>query len=181
MTKAEIILVGEPAREKILSRKMKTVEDYDFVIIDCPPSLGLLNQNVLIYADEVLVLVSTDPLGIYGLGNIIQAIEKVNDVFNHGLKLIRVVPTMYDQRSKVCKTALQDLKNQFPGLVASPIRVDTKLKEAPKAQQTIFEYAKSSRAAKDYKALAKTVLNEPVEDNVPVLSATLMNKASAKS
>ena len=181
LTKAEIILVGEPAREKTLSRKMKDIDNYDFIIIDCPPSLGLLNQNVLLYVDEVIVPVSTDPLGLFGLNNIVQAVNKVNEVFNHNLKLTMIVPTLYDQRSKVCKGALQELKNRFPGIVASPIRVDTKLKEAPKAQQTIFEYAKSSRGAKDYKALAKAVLNTKEEDEMPVLSANVMNKATVKS
>ncbi|MFQ5621361.1 MAG: ParA family protein [Candidatus Nanoarchaeia archaeon] len=181
LTKAEIILVGEPAREKTLSRKMKNVKDYDFIIIDCPPSLGLLNQNVLLYSDEVIVPVSTDPLGIYGLGNIVQAVSKVSEVFNHDLKISMIVPTLYDQRSKVCKEALRELKKRFPGLVASPIRVDTKLKEAPRAQQSIFEYSRSCRGAKDYKALAKSVLNIKEEDAVPVLSATMMNKASVKS
>ncbi len=183
LTKAEIILVGEPAREKILSRRLKDLTDYDFILIDCPPSLGLLNQNVLIYSDEVMVPVSTDPLGLFGLNNIVQAVEKVNDVFNHKLKITKVVPTMYDQRSRVCKQALQELKNRFPGIVSSPIRVDTKLKEAPKAKQTIFEYCKSSRGAKDYALLAKSLVQTTVEeDPLPVISATTMNtRASAKS
>ncbi len=182
LTKAEIILAGEPAREKTLSRRMKDITDYDFVFIDCAPSLGLINQNVLIYADEVIIPVSTDPLGLYGLNNIVQAVDKVNDVFNHKLKLTKVVPTMYDQRSKICKQALQELRNRFASTVSTPIRVDTKLKEAPKAKQTIFEYARTSRAAKDYAALAKSLLSNAGEDDVvPVLSANTMNaRASMK-
>lgn len=183
LTKAEIILVGEPAREKTLARKMKDVSDYDFVFIDCPPSLGLLNQNAMMYANEVLVPVSTDPLGLYGLGNIVQAVSKINEVFKHKLRITQVVPTLYDARSKICKEALKQLKADFSGLVSAPIRVDTKLKEAPKAQQTIFEYHKSARGAKDYKALAKLMLNaKSADDDLPVLSANVMNtKASMKS
>src|SRR5690606_20758494 len=115
--------------------------------------------------------------------NIMQAVSKINEVFKHKLKITQVVPTLYDARSKICKEALKQLRTDFTSLVSAPIRVDTKLKEAPKAQQTIFEYNKSSRGAKDYKSLEKLMLNAKSEDDdMPVLSANMMNaKASMKS
>ena len=158
LTKAELMLAGEPGRETVLKRKLATITGYDFVLLDCAPSLGLLNQNAMLYADEIFIPTSTDALGVVGLTTMIKAIEKLNEVFNHHAKITCVIPTLYDTRSKICKTTLSDLKNSFDSLLADPIHISSKLKEAPKFGKSIFEYDKRGRAAKDYTALVERVL-----------------------
>ncbi len=158
LTKAELMLAGESSRETVLKRKLATISGYDFVLLDCAPSLGLLNQNAMLYADEIFIPTSTDALGVVGLTTMIKAIDKLNEVFNHNAKITCVIPTMYDSRSKICKTTLVDLKNSFNSLLADPIRVSSKLKEAPKFGKSIFEYDKKGHAAKDYALLIDKVL-----------------------
>lgn len=165
LTKAEVLLAGEPSRETTLKRKLSTITGYDFVLLDCAPSLGLLNQNAMLYADEIFIPTSTDALGVVGLTTMIKAIEKLNEVFNHNAKITCVIPTMYDTRSKICKTTLYDLKNIFNDVLADPIRISSKLKEAPKYGKSIFEYDKKGRSAKDYALLVNKVLGINTETN----------------
>ena len=103
LTKAEFIMVGEQNREFILKNKLNDIKGYDYIIIDCSPSLGLLNQNALIAADEAIIPTSTDVLGFHALKKIILAIDSLNNVFEHECKVSKIVPTMHDQRLNVCK------------------------------------------------------------------------------
>lgn len=159
LTKAEMILVGEPSRETIMRRKLDKVKGYDFVFIDCAPSLGLLNQNAILYADEIFIPASTDVLALTGLRNMIKAIEKINSVFKHKAKVTKIIPTLYDQRNKICKDVLKSMRSEWDGLLAEPIRVNSKLKESPGSGKSIFGYDASSRGAKDYKVLVDDVMS----------------------
>lgn len=150
LTKAELILAGEPAREAFLKRKLANVIGFDYVLIDCPPSLGLLNQNALLYAEEAVIPTSTDPLGLDAARKMIEAIETMNDVFGHELRVAAIVPTLYDARLKSCRASLHTLQEQYQTLVTDPVRTNSKLREAPKAGKDIFLYARSSRGAQDY-------------------------------
>ncbi|MBU0461386.1 MAG: AAA family ATPase [Nanoarchaeota archaeon] len=165
LTKAELILVGEQSRETVLKRKLEKLSGYDYVLIDCPPSLGLLNQNAMIFADEAIIPASTDLLGLDGLRKITAALKKINEVFDHDIDISVVVPTMHDSRTKVCREVLKQMNKDFFGIVAEPIRINSKLKEAPGMKQSIFEYAKSSNGAKDYGKLVEMVLNSEKSAN----------------
>ena len=160
LTKAELILVGEQNREKVLDKKLKKVKDYDYVLIDCPPSLGLLSQNAMLYADEAIIPVSTDILGYDALRKMIIAIRTLNHVFEHDLRITKIVPTLFDKRTKVCREIMEKIRNEFYELVSEPIRINSKLKEAPREGKSIFSYDSSSRGAKDYIALVRQVLQE---------------------
>ena len=155
-----MILVGEQNREMVLRRKLAPITGYDFVILDCPPSLGLLNQNAMLYADEIFIPTSTDALGMVGLRNMMAAIQTLNKVFGHKLQVSKIVPTLYDARNKVCKTTLMELNTEFKSLITDPIHANTKLKEAPKYGQPIFVYDKLGRATKDYQLLVDHVLGK---------------------
>ncbi len=175
LTKAEMILVGEHNREMVLRRKLAPISGYDFVILDCPPSLGLLNQNAMLYADEIFIPTSTDELGLVGMRNMTEAISTLNNVFGHNLKVSKIIPTLYDARNKVCKNALAQLRKDFSDIITNPIHVSSKLKEAPKYGKPIFLYDKSGRASKDYQQLVDIVLGkEPakLEAEVVVSSST---------
>ncbi len=163
LTKAEMILVGEASRETVLRRKLAPLSGYDFVFLDCPPSLGLLNQNAILYADEIFIPASTDFLALSGLRNMTKAIAKINEVFHHQAKVSKIIPTMYDQRNKVCVEALEEMKKEFSGLLTPEIRVNTKLKEAPKSGTSIFDYAASSHGAEDYNSLVGSILGGAVD------------------
>lgn len=160
LTKAELILAGEQAREMYLKRELGSLDGYDFVLIDCPPSLGLLNQNALLYADEAIIPTSTDALGLDALQKMLTAIDTINDVFGHELKVTAIVPTMHDARLKQCKHVLADIQNRYYAHVTPPIRTNSKLREAPKSGKSIFDYAKSSKGAKDYNSVIDFILEQ---------------------
>ncbi len=161
LTKAETMIAKLPEDNFfVLKEKFKLIKNYDFVIIDCAPSLGILNQNAMLYCDEAIIPASTDYLGMDGLKKMISAIEELNDYFGHNLKISKIVPTMYDTRNKTCTETLHQMQNQFYTQLTEPIRINSKLKEAPIAKKSIFSYAPSSRGAKDYAALVNLVLTD---------------------
>jgi len=160
LTKAEFILVGETNREKILRQKLSKVSGYDYVFIDCPPSLGLLNQNALLYADEAIIPASVDVLGFDALKKMESAMNKINEVFHHSIELAVVVPTMFDSRVKSCKEILKLMNKEYFNQIAEPIRTNSKIKESPSKKKSIFEYAKSSNGSKDYAKLVERVASE---------------------
>ncbi len=158
--KAELILAGQPNREMVLKRVLSRVHDYDFVFIDCPPTLNLLNYNALIYANEAIIPVSTDYLGFDALRKMLDIIRQMEDVFEHKIRVTAVIPTLFDGRSRMAKDTLADIRKGFSGEVTDPIRMNTKLKEAPKHGKSIFEYMKSAPGAKDYHHVVERILKE---------------------
>ena len=166
LTKAEIILAGEQFRETVLKRRLEDIRGYDYILIDCPPSLGLLNQNAMLFVNEAFIPVATDVLGMVGLGKIKNAITVMQKVFEHDIKITKVVPTLFDKRNKICKTVLGELQNDYYELISNPIRINSKLKEAPSKRCSIFEYDKNSRGAKDYHELVRAVIYEEAKYSI---------------
>jgi chromosome partitioning protein len=160
LAEAESIMMGRPNRERILGRVMDdlTDDDYDFIIIDCPPSINLLNQNALLFADEALIPSATEKLSLVGLQKMIDVIDEYNNLFDHDLVIGGILPTMYDRRNRVCVEVLGEMEAKFNGMTLEPIRVNSKLIEAPGYAKSIFDYAKSSRGAEDYRALVDFVI-----------------------
>lgn len=160
---AELELVSAPDRARVLMRRMaETVSaksGYEFIILDCAPSLSLLNQNALMFAREVLVPVSCDYLALVGVKQILRTLKHVNDVLLHPVEVIGVLPTFYDVRNRISKQAVDALQSYFAGRVMPPIRVNAKLKEAPSHKKTIFEYAPDSHGAEDYAAVVSWLLD----------------------
>ena len=160
LAKSDFFLSKEPEKEQVLRNKLSQLEGYDYVIVDCPPSLNLLNQNAMIFATEAIVPVSTDFLGVEALKKMSIAIKEMNNYFDHTLRISKVVPTMFDKRSKLAHSSIADIQNSFYNVVSDPIRTDTKLKECPLAKKSIFAYAKSSKGAKDYDRLVTSIIRE---------------------
>jgi len=163
LTKAEFILVGEQNRETVLRQKIKDIKDYDYIIFDCSPSLGLLNQNALLACDEAIIPTSTDILGYTALKKIILAIDSINNVFEHNLRVSKIVPTMHDKRLKTCTENLSKINNDYYELVSDPIHTCSKLKEAPKSGMSIYRYAPKSTASKDYQKLVNAIIRDEAE------------------
>lgn len=160
LTKTEVLLAKIPNKEYVLRKKLRSLKGYDYVLIDCPPSLGILNQNALLYAQEAFIPVSTDFLGYDALIKMTKVIEAINNHFDHNIRITKVIPTMYDCRNKLCRSYLDKIRSQFYEVTTNPIRVNSKLKEAPEHGMSIFSYDKSSRGAKDYLEVVRMVLNE---------------------
>lgn len=154
---AELELVNAPDRASVLRNRMAdamaTDSPYEYVILDCAPSLSLLNQNALVFSRSVLVPVSCDYLSLVGVKQILRTLKHVNEVLLTPVEVLGVLPTLYDRRNNISKQSVAALEAYFGEKVLTPIRVDVRLKEAPSHKKTIFEYAPESNGAKDYAAL----------------------------
>ena len=158
LAKAEYYLSNQNNARMLLKDLLGKITGYDYLIIDCPPSLGILNQNVLAFCKEIFIPVSTDYLGFDALQKMKAVIQKINENYNHHIQITRVIPTLYDRRNKICRETLTDIQTEYPKITSYPIRMNTKLKEAPKHGKSIFKYASSSIGARDYAQLVEDVI-----------------------
>ncbi len=157
---AEMELINEAGREFILRELFEpVVEEYDFIIIDCPPSLGLLTLNALTSSDYVYIPLQTQFLALQGLTKIKQVIDKVRFRLNKKLQIGGVVATMYDSRKVLNRDVVKTIHKYFGEKVfKTMIRDNVALAEAPAQRMDIFSYNKSSNGAKDYLALSHEIL-----------------------
>jgi chromosome partitioning protein len=161
---AEIWLARQTteARSKMLSKRISAMpvsRRYDYVIIDCGPSLNLLNQNALSYVDEVIIPVTCDYLALVGVKQVLRTIKDVERHLGHAVRVSGVLPTFYDGRTRLAREVLETLQGHFKVKCLEPIRLNTRLAEAPSHKKTIFEYAPVSHGAADYNRVCDWVLN----------------------
>ncbi len=170
---AELYLAGRQGRDRILAQRLESVVDgYDFVVIDCSPSLSLLNQNALVLADSVLVPVGCDYLSLVGVRQVIKTVKSVNALLRHPLQIWGVLPTFFDARARICHEAIATLQTHFGDRCLPPIRATTKLKEAPARARSIFEHAPGTNAASDYAALVDALVSfDPDDSSRPAFAA----------
>ncbi|HEY3495442.1 MAG TPA: ParA family protein, partial [Polyangiaceae bacterium] len=156
---AELYLSGQRQRDRVLAARLEGVrEAYDFVVVDCSPSLSLLNQNALCVADGVLCPVACDYLSLLGVRQVLRTVKQVNRLLGHRLAVWGVLPTLYDSRARICREALETLQKTFQGVCLDPVHFAIRAKEAPAHGKTLFEYAPSSPAAVDYENVVKKLL-----------------------
>jgi chromosome partitioning protein len=174
----EQIFAGRPGREDRLLKAMDSVrQTYDWVVIDCPPSVGLLTFNALRACDEVLVPVETGFFSLHGLAKVMETLELLKERVNKDV-LIRVLPTLYDTRTKLAREVLQELRAKFRDyLMESTINFNTKLKEAASFGQPITEYDPGSRGYKDFVNLARELMGHCPVDIEPVTNERLSRPA----
>ncbi len=165
---AEMELINEAGREYILRELLETVEEeYDYVIIDCPPSLGLLTLNALTSSTYVYIPLQTEFLALQGLAKIKQIIDKVRFRLNKKLVIGGVIATMYDHRKVLNRDVVETIKKYFgPKVFNTYIRDNVALAEAPAQRKDIFEYSKRSPGAKDYLALCREIIERTAEVEV---------------
>lgn len=158
---AELDLVSAIARESVLRTALDPVRKaYDFILIDCPPSLSLLTFNALNAAHEVFITVQAEFLALEGLAKLLDTIERVKSKLNPRLELSGILVTRFDSRKNLCKDVADRIEKHFPKSVfKTRIHESVKLAEAPGAGQCIYDYAPSSHGAEDYTQLAQEVLN----------------------
>lgn len=158
---AEVELVGMMARERRLGRAIEPVAArYDYLLMDCPPSLGLLTINALAAArDGVLIPVQCEYLALEGLGQLLKTIYMVRDNLNPGLTIAGVVLTMFDARTNLSKQVVHEVRRYFPAYVFETIVPRTvRLSEAPSYGETILHYAPDSVGATAYRELAQELM-----------------------
>ena len=165
---AEMELINEAGREYILRELLEVVEeDYDYVIIDCPPSLGLLTLNALTSSTFVYIPLQTEFLALQGLTKIKQIIDKVRFRLNKKLSIGGVIATMYDHRKVLNRDVVETIRKFFGNRVFDTyIRDNVALAEAPAQRKDIFEYNKRSSGAKDYLALSKEIIERTAQVEV---------------
>ena len=155
---AEVDLVSRPDREKSLQSAIRPAT-HDFVIIDCPPALGLLTINGLTAADSLIIPVQTEYYALEGLGQLLDTTQRVRNSLNPKLELLGVVLTMYDKRTSLSEQVAGEVRKHFGEKVfRTVIPRNVKLAEAPSFGKTIFEYDKWSKGAKAYKQFAAEIL-----------------------
>jgi len=157
---AEIELVGKPGREQALRRALQPVrDDYDFIIVDCPPSLGLITLNVLTAADAVVIPIQCEYYALEGLSQLLNTIKLVQRNFNPSLAIDGVLLTMYDARLNLCKQVATEAKEYFgPRMFAVTIPRNVRLAEAPSFGKPIILYDVQSVGARSYLAMAQELI-----------------------
>lgn len=156
---AEVQLVGALQRELQLRQVLEQF-DHDFILIDCPPSLGLLTINALSAADSVLIPVQTEYYALEGLSQLINVIERVQSAINPDLEILGVVLTMFDSRNSLSEQVKSEISKHFGNkLFTTVIPRNVRLAEAPSFGKPIGEHDKWSKGARAYKNFAKEVLN----------------------
>lgn len=157
---AEMELINEAGREFILRELIAPIRDkYDYILIDCPPSLGLLTLNALTSSDLVYIPLQAEFLAVQGLAKIKQIMQKVRVRLNKGLEIGGVITTMYDGRKVLNRDVVETIKKWFGDAVfETKIRDNVALAEAPAQRKDIFQYSPNSPGAKDYLALCKEII-----------------------
>lgn len=157
LANAEVELVGVANREHQLKRVLANLS-YDYILIDCPPALGLLTVNALTAATDVLIPVQAEYYALEGLGQLLEVIQQVHVALNTNLNLLGVVVTLYDSRTGLSAQVKAELEKHFGEKVfKTVIPRNVRLAEAPSYGKTIMEHDKWSKGARAYKALAKEV------------------------
>jgi len=167
---AEIEMVNEEGREKMLREALLPVKDkYDFIFIDCPPSLGLLTLNSLTASDSVLIPVQCEYFALEGLGQLLNTINIVKQHYNPGLTIEGVLLTMFDTRLRLSHQVAEEVRKYFGNKVfETVINRNVRISEAPSYGKPIILYDAISTGAKNYMALANEILEKNKNEVKPL-------------
>ncbi len=161
------ILYGRPGYQFRLKEGLDAMGDgfYDFILIDCPPSLGTLTLNGLAAADLLIIPVQCDYYAAYSLRHFMKLVQRIREKTNPWLTY-RVLVTMYDRRNKICRVILEQMQQRLNSvLFETIIEVDTRLRESPAFGQPITLYAPKTRGARQYRALAQELMHEELTNH----------------
>lgn len=157
----QVELVDHPGRERVLAERLAEVAQwFNYILLDCPPSLNLVAINALVAASHVLVPIQTHYLSLDGMRELFKTIELVQQQFNPSLEILGILPTLYDGRTRMNRAMLNTIQEYFKGKVCKTIiRLSAPLTECPMLGQPITRYAPQSRGADDYRRLAEELLS----------------------
>jgi len=164
MIQAEKLLLGEVGSESMLRRKMKALPcKWDYVLIDCPPNLGVLSINALVAANEVIVPVLAQILSVVGLTQLLETLEVVKSRINPNVAISGIVVSRFDARTRHSQDVVDTLRERFGDLVYNTIiRENIRIAEAPSFAQPVIAYDSHSRGSKDFRELATEVISQEV-------------------
>ena len=157
----ELELVNHPNREFMLKEALSNVNDkYDYIIIDCAPSLGLITLNALTAADSVIIPIQCEYYALEGLGKLLNTIKSIQKIHNKSLEIEGLLLTMYDSRLRLSNQVVEEVKKHFHNMVFKTIiQRNVKLGEAPSHGKNIIDYDSTSKGAKNYINLAQELIN----------------------
>jgi chromosome partitioning protein len=166
---AEIEMISYPNREGVLKQLIQPIkEDYDFIVIDCSPSLGLITVNALTASDSVIVPVQCEFFALEGLGKLLNTIKIVQSRLNTSLVIEGILMTMYDGRLRLCNQVVGEVRRHFEELVFSTIiHRNSRLSEAPSVGKPVILYDANSKGSMNYLNLAKEVLQKNNLTKIP--------------
>lgn len=158
----EIELVDKDNREFMLKKALAEIkDDYDYILIDCPPSLGLITLNALAAADSVLIPIQCEYFALEGLGKLLNTIKGVQNIHNENLDIEGLVLTMFDSRLRLSNQVVEEVKKHFESMVFKTIiQRNVRLSEAPSYGESIIKYDATSKGAENYINLANEVLKK---------------------
>jgi len=161
LVNAELELVSLLAREKILKKAIAPiVNEYDYIFIDCPPSLGLLTLNSLTASNSVIIPIQCEYYALEGLSKLFNTIKLIQENLNPGLKIEGILPTMFDSRLNLSKQVLQEVKDYFKDVVFQTIIYrNVRLSEAPGYGKPVILYDAVSKGSRNYMRLAEEIIN----------------------
>jgi len=161
-------LAGETLREKIFSRRMRTVTGYDFTVVDTSPAMSLLTVNTLLYVDMVVLVVSMDQMAIIGAVQSLAGLKRILSAFESPQKEVLVLPTMFNAStngSRETMNALREDPDLASYVMPIMIRQDVKLSYAAASKRSIWEYDARTRAAEDYSKLVEYFIERKTHEN----------------
>ena len=165
---AEMELASAIGRETVLKDAMAGLAGYDFVLLDCSPSLGLLSINALSYVTEVMIPLQCEFLALHGISLLMRTVDLVKKRLNPALEITGVIPCMYDARKSLARETVVEIERYFKEKVfKSKVRTNVRLAEAPSHGKSIFDYAPESYGAEDYLALAREVAGIQAIEKAP--------------
>ena len=172
---AEIEMINYPNRESVLKKLIEPVRnDYDFIVIDCSPSLGLITVNALTASDAVIVPVQCEFFALEGLGKLLNTIKIVQSRLNTALVIEGILMTMYDGRLRLCNQVVNEVRRHFEDLVFNTIiHRNARLAEAPSAGKPVILYDANSKGSVNYLNLAKEVLQKNNLTKIPQEERTM--------
>ena len=157
----EADMAALPKKERILKNRLSSINDVQYIIIDCPPSAGLLTVNALVSSHEVFIPLQMEFLALKGMSRLLNLIEEVKKKFNKDGPAYRVIATRYDGRKRLNNAIMDKVRERFGERVFhTVIRENISVAEAPSFGQSIFEYAPRSHGAEDYLALCKEIIRK---------------------
>lgn len=162
LTAAEIVLINQPQRERKLKLALSQISaNYDFILLDCPPSLNMLTLNALVAANSLLIPMQCEYYALEGLSALLHTMDKVKQAFNPSLHIEGILQTMYDPRNRLSQDVAKQLKKHFPSKVyKTVIPRNVRLAEAPSHGVPVLLYDKTSRGSTAYLALASEILKQ---------------------
>lgn len=157
---AEMRLINEFGRENILKKRMAAISDvYDYILIDCPPSLGLLTVNALCACNKILIPVSTDFLALLGMSLLFETIQNIKDNLNPTIEVLGIIPTMYNA-TKHAKEILDELNASYGSLVLEPVGVSVQVKDAILQGGAIVKVNPTHKIASTFLNIAEVIIHD---------------------